>query len=93
MTNSEAWRCLSPKAVWVYIEILKKYRGGDPNNLSLTYKEVGHRLSSATFSKALKELIKIGFIKVVRPGGLYRRCTIYGLSDGWKAPNKDTRPG
>jgi len=84
MTNSPAWRQLSAKAVWVYIEMCKKYRGNNINNLSLTYKEVEFKLSSATFSKAKKELEKYGFIKVVRPGGLFRRCTIYGLADAWK---------
>ena len=83
MTRSKAWKSLSCRAVWVYIEMKKKYRGHNENNLSLTYNEVKYKMSSATFSKAIKELIKYGFIDIIRPGGLFKNCTIYGLSNRW----------
>jgi len=89
MTDSKAWKALSPKAVWVYIEMKKKYRGNNENNISLTYKEVEYKMSAATYSKAIKELENYGFINRVRPGGLYKKCTIYGLSSRWQEKNKE----
>ena len=88
MTDSKAWKALSCKAVWVYIEMKKKFRGHNENNLSLTYKEVRYKMSSATFSKAIKELVKYGFIDIIRLGGLFKTCTIYGLSSRWVDVNK-----
>jgi len=58
MTDSKAWKKLSCNAVWVYVEMKKKYRGNNINNLSLTYKEVRYKMSSATYSKTIKELDK-----------------------------------
>lgn len=84
MTNSKAWKDLSCKAVWVYIELKKKDFGYNEENLSLTYNEVKYKMASGTFRGAIKELVKGGFIEIIRPGGLYRRCTIYGLSYKWK---------
>lgn len=86
-TDSKAWKKLSTNAVWVYIEFMKKYKGKNSStvdNLSLTYKEVKYKMSSATFWRAKDELLDLGFLKIVRPGGLMHRCTIYGLSEKWK---------
>jgi hypothetical protein len=85
MMNSLAWKTLSCAAVWVYLDLIKKFRGNNKDDLSLTYSEIKWKLkSSATVSKAFKQLIECGFFKVIRPGGLYRGCTIYGISDEWE---------
>ena len=89
MTNSETWRRLSFKAVWVYIEMKKKFFGNNQNNLSLTYREVKWKLASASFSMAIQELVEYGFIKIVRPGGLFRSPTLYGLEKRWEHVSKN----
>jgi hypothetical protein len=67
------------------LELMKKYRGNNRDDLSLTYSEIKWKIkSSATASKAFKQLVTCGFFRVIRPGGLYRRCTIYGISGEWK---------
>lgn len=90
--NSKAWKELSTRAVWVYIELLKKFKGENKNDLSLTYREVKYKMSSATFCKTIKELVDKGFIKYVRKnfGGMNRICNLYGLSDNWKLKSDPT---
>lgn len=88
MTNSKAWKKLTCRAVWVYIEIHKKYKGDNKDDLSLTYNEVKYKMSTATYSKCIKELVKYGFIDIIKHGGLFRNCSIYALSNRWIEINK-----
>lgn len=83
MMDSEAWKKLSPYAEACYLAIKKKYNGKNWNNLSLTYSEMKHKMSSATLSKAMTELVAFGFLKVVRWGRLYGKCSIYALYNKW----------
>jgi len=39
----------------------------------------------STYAQVLRELVDHGLINVVRSGGLYNRCNIFGLSDRWAA--------
>lgn len=83
MMDSEAWQRLSCYAESCYCAIKKKYNGKNWNNLSLTYKEMKHKMSNTTFSKAMLELVAYGFLKVVRWGYLYGKCSIYALYNKW----------
>ncbi len=85
MTESAAWTALSFAAVWVYIELKKKftYKHGF-TRLILPYSEVSWKMASCTYSKAIKELIKYGFIRYVEHGGFPRRPNVFALSEGWK---------
>jgi len=83
MLNSEAWKQLSPYAEACYLATKKKYNGKNWNNLSLTYSEMKHKMSNATFSKAMTELVAYGFLKVIRWGRLYGKCSIYALYNKW----------
>lgn len=83
LMNNEVWKKLSPYAETCYWAIKKKYNGKNWNNLSLTYKEMKHKMSNATFSKAMLELVAYGFLKVVRWGHLYGKCSIYALYNKW----------
>ena len=58
MMNSEAWKKLSPYAEACYLAIKKKYNGKNWNNLSLTYSEMKHKMSSATFSKVAQRQVE-----------------------------------
>lgn len=83
MINSEAWKKLSPTACSLYLEIKKKYNGKNWNNLNLTQNEMKHKMSKATFSKSMLELVAYGFLKVIRWGRLYGKCSIYALYNKW----------
>jgi hypothetical protein len=89
MTNCEAWKRLSFKAAWVYIEMRKKFKGHNENNITLSYREMKWKLASASFWMAIQELVEYGFIKIVKHGGLYRNATIYGLDKRWERISKN----
>jgi DNA-binding transcriptional ArsR family regulator len=84
LIDSKAWKELSCHARAVYIEIGRKYNGGNNGNLSYTYREARNLMHKSTFTKALRELVNHGLIDIIRSGGLYRKCNIFGLSDRWK---------
>lgn len=82
---------LTPYAVFVLVEFYRKFNGYNRNNLSLTRSDVKGKISSATLSKKIWELIYFGFIDVIRMGRLERNCTIYALSNRWKTISQDER--
>ncbi len=63
--------------------LAEKFIGNNASNLSLTYAEAKEHMSSATYRKALKELIDKEIIIVMRPGGLGKGCTIYSIANKW----------
>lgn len=87
LLQSDAWRSLSPAAVWSYIELRRKYNGMNNGDLSLTFKEVSWQLAPGTYAKALRELQRAGLIAVTQHGGLYKGCSLYRLSQSWKLPD------
>ena len=80
---SEQWGRLSSKAVHVYILVRQKFNGKNEDDLSLTYREVQNKMSTATFSKALKELLNSEILIMVRPGGIERKCNIFSIRNKW----------
>lgn len=68
--NSESFRAMSPKAVRIYIEILRRYNGQNNGEISLSCREAGKvaQCSAETAGKCLKELDVHGFIKPTRTG-------------------------
>jgi len=90
MTESAAWTSLSFKAVWVYIELKKRftYEHGF-SRLVLTYSAVKWKMAPNTFSKAIQELVHYGFIRYVEHGGLYRRPNVFALSETWKTKSRE----
>lgn len=85
MIDSPAWQCLSGNSIKVYIQLMRKHNGNNDDDLSLTFKEMKDRLSPATFSKCITDLVEHGFIDVIRPGGLQKQCNIFGRSERWKS--------
>jgi len=84
LIDSKAWKELSCYARTVYIEIKRRYNGKNDGNLSYTYREASKIMHRLTFTKALRELVNNGLIDIIRSGGLYKKCNIFGLSDRWK---------
>ena len=84
--NSIAGKLVSTNGLWVYIRIKQKYNGYNENDLSLTHREVKYKIkSSATFYNVIiPELLKLGFIEIVKKGGLHKQPNIYKLSEEWK---------
>lgn len=86
--ESPGYSRLHVSSVWVLMEFYKKFKGRNRSNLSLTYKEVGHKMSTLIFSRSIWQLIGLGFIDVKRSGRLERNCSIYGISDRWRRINE-----
>lgn len=85
MRLSEAWKCLSPRAVYLYTELMGKYKGDDDEELSLTYGEVKGKMGRKQFYIARKELVKNGFFDVTDPGGKCHKKTKFKVSISWKS--------
>jgi len=101
MTNSEPWKKCSTDACWVFVEMVKKRRNGTimensklpiekRDEIVLTYAEVKYKMGNKRFSNALKELFNNGFIEIKRKGGLYKRASIYVVSNGWQQLDPET---
>ena len=97
MMESEVYRSLSSKAMWVLQRFHqkrtwsdakvggRKQRVYDNGGLSITYSEANHfGISTAQFHRILKILVEKGFIDTeYRGGGFGRDYSRYGLSERW----------
>lgn len=86
VTDSPAWRVLSYSAKALYTDLRAKLRSTNNGNVNATLSEMKHRgwRSSATLSKALRELEQMGFIAKTRQGGIAamsRVCSLYRFTD------------
>ena len=85
MTDSVPWKDLSIHARYLYFEIKKKWAGhNDRRHIIFTQKEAKKIMDLVTFREDVRELIKLGFIDLVKRGGFYNQPTIYGLSKRWE---------
>jgi hypothetical protein len=98
MMESEVYRSLSSKAMWVLQRFHQKCTWSDikvggrkqrvyeNGGLSFTYTEANHfGISTAQFHRILKNLVEKGFIDPEhRGGGLGRDYSRYGLSERWR---------
>lgn len=95
--SSPAWRSLTKTATDICIAAIAKQGragamsakfGGRPIfNFTVTEGVRLIGVSRTTFSKAIKELIRIGFLELVSPGGIIGgkgRAAEYSIGKGWK---------
>jgi DNA-binding transcriptional MocR family regulator len=84
MAASIAWLSLSGAAIKVYVELRRRYNGGNNGDLSLSLDEAARllHLGKATVARALAELEVKGFIRMTTRGRWYgRRATTYAVTD------------
>jgi len=100
LLHSEAYRELNygpavKVLTWFYekvkIEVNKGKRGKGKyrfvnGSVSFTYKEAEHRgLSHRQFNKALRELYRLGFIEILKPGSALKGdWTEFAFSERWR---------
>ena len=87
--GSEAWNRLDLGAVGLLMRFYAKFNGYNRGNLSVTYRELKHHVSSLVFTRWIWQLIGYGFLDVKRWGRLERNCSIYALSDRWRRLSED----
>ena len=84
MAESAAWRSLTGAAVKVYVELRRRFNGGNNGKLSLSLMEAASllRLSKSTVGRALDQLVERGFIVKTREGHWYgRKAAEYAVTD------------
>jgi hypothetical protein len=100
LIHSEAYKALNYAPAlkvlnWFHekikVSVNKKRRGKDryivdDGDISFPYREAKVRgLSNQQYSKALRELHKVGFVDIKKPGSsLKGDWTLYAMSDRWK---------
>ena len=84
MMKSAAWEKLDSYAIAAFIHIAIKFKGNNKNNLSFTYSEAKRLMRAHRFKKSIDMLVEFGFIDIVRSGGVWKKCNIYGLSERWR---------
>lgn len=90
MTETAAWTALSFTAVWVYIELKKRFTfEHEFSRLIMPYSVVAWKMCPYTYSKAIKELVKYGFIRYVEHGGFPNRPNVFALSEAWRTKSKE----
>jgi hypothetical protein len=92
MAASIAWLSLSGAAVKVYVELRRRYNGGNNGDLSLSLDEATRllHLGKATVARAFAELVTKGFIVMTARGRWYgRQATTYAVTD---RPMKNSPP-
>ena len=82
--DSKEWRSLHWYSKIAYLRIKRKFNPNQGEKISVSYREMSDEMSQPTFGKAIKELLKIGFVEIVQKGGLYRKRNYYILSYRWK---------
>jgi len=82
--NSEAFENLSVHTKWLYFEFKLRFYGDNKRKITLTKEEAKKIMAYGTFKKSRKLLIERGFIDYKERGGLYKRASIYALSERWK---------
>lgn len=98
--NSRAFRALSGSGKYIFFQFLIKRKFVQVNikrektwictncdELTFSYEEASrkHQYTATKFRRAIDELVKLGFIDLVKVGGRsYMNYTIYALSDRWE---------
>ena len=81
LLDSPEWLNLSTSAKLAYLYFKKAYVGHNNGEIRLYYSQMKKILkSSATFSKAIKELEEKNWIKTENQGGLFQRASTYSLT-------------
>lgn len=91
MFEHEAFIELTSSAKVIYLLLKGEYKGDysdtrvGRNRVICPYTDLCARsgCTTDTVSKALKELVDFGFIRVVVPGG-FNQPSVYEFCDGWK---------
>jgi predicted transcriptional regulator len=86
LMDSAAWQTLNPRAVWVYLRLLRGWNGG---NYSLPVNSARGICNHNTIRTGLDDLMEAGLIeRIGPPGGLTRTADKYRLSEKWRVRSK-----
>lgn len=89
--GSEAWKRLDMGAIGLLMKFYEKFNGYNRANLSVTYREIKHKVSSFVFTRWIWQLTGYGFLDIKRQGRLERHCSLYGLGDRWRRLSEEPK--
>jgi hypothetical protein len=84
MLQSEAWKAISNPARVAYVHLKSKCFSASNDEITLSFKEMEPIMDRHTFSSALNQLEKHGFIIKIQRGGLFRKRNYFRIIDQWK---------
>ena len=89
MTFTQA---LSPRDVYIWTEIMRKYRGDEHEEFTFIYKDIPKgKMGVNQFYASRENLVKLGFFVVISKGGLKRKRTKFIISHRWQSISKELK--
>ena len=84
LVRSKGFNDLKAHTKWLYVEFRLRYKGKNPREIILLESEAKKIMGIRVFRADCRELVKRGFIDLVKRGGFYKQPHIYGLSKRWE---------
>ena len=84
VTRSAAWERLTNAARVAYLHIYERWWFNRKEPVSLSYKSMERFMERKSYSHALKQLEKFGFIKKTQTGGIFRKRNYFQMSEDWR---------
>ncbi|GAH96254.1 unnamed protein product [marine sediment metagenome] len=84
LVRSKGFSSLKAHTKWVFVEFRLRYKGKNPRGIVFLENEGKKIETPRTFTADCRELIKRGFIDLVKRGGFYKQPHVYGLSKRWE---------
>jgi len=84
MIKSEAYKRLTNASRTAYLLLKAQCYRSDQIEVKLPYSQTQEYMRKHTFTRAIRELEDLGFIKISQRGGMFRKTNIYLLIDNWK---------
>jgi hypothetical protein len=88
LMDSAAWQTLNPRAVWVYLRLLRTWENGI---YSLPLNSLKGLCGHDQVRKGLDDLMEAGFVERIGPSGGLNQLKVadkYRLSEKWKVRSK-----
>ena len=89
MLGSDAYKKLSNPSRVTLLLLRAQLKNHDQVEVKFPYSHAQEYMKTNTFSRAVKELEEMGFIKKAQEGGLFRRTNIYSFTDAWREYKKE----
>lgn len=78
--ESAEWKQLSHSEMISYLYIKKNFNGRNNGKIPMKYLETKDIFAPATFAKALKGLVRKGWVEKTDYGGLHRHYSLFKLT-------------
>jgi hypothetical protein len=81
--HSPAYKFLTNTSRTAFTLLRAQVKKKGQSKVKYPYSQAADYMTSRSFTKAINQLIEVGFIEKKQSGGLYRRTNIYLFSDKW----------